>query len=111
SGITVGLHTISGVSLLDMSDPGNPAVLARLVTTGRPVAVAFDALKRVLFIATESGDLRAYLVANPSSPSQAAQATVSEPDETDSIRGLARVGSSLFLLGASHLLPVSVTTL
>jgi hypothetical protein len=111
SGLTVGLHTESGVSLLDMSNPREPVVLSRLVTTGPPVAVAFDALKRVLFIVTQSGDLRAYFVANPSSPSQAAQSTVSEPDETDSIRGLARVGSSLYVLGKSHFLPVSVTTL
>ncbi len=109
AGLALGLHATHGVSLLDLSDPTAPGVSSRLDTTGPAVGVAYDAEQRVLFVITTSGDLRAYRVADPTAPVQAAQTTIAEPGESgDTIAGLARVGSRLFALGQANLLPISI---
>ncbi|MFI5309078.1 MAG: Ig-like domain-containing protein, partial [Polyangiales bacterium] len=107
--LALSLHSTSGVSILDMSDPSAPKVISRLPTTGRAVGVAYDVELRILFIITVSGDLRAYRVGDVTMPVQASQSTITEPDASgDTITGLVRIGTRLFALGQSHLLPVSV---
>jgi hypothetical protein len=107
--LALSLHTTSGVSILDLSDPSAPKVASKLPTTGRAVGVAYDVELRILFIITVSGDLRAYRVADVTAPVQAAQSSITEPNASgDTIQGLTRIGGHLFLLGKSNMVPVSV---
>ena len=109
SDLALGLHTESGVSILDLSDPAEPGVHSKLDTTGRAIGVAYDSQRAILFIITVSGDLRAYRVADVTAPVMAAQALIPDPGaDADSIRGIVRIGLRLFLLGQSQLLPVEI---
>ena len=107
--LALGFHDDGGVSILDLSDPSEPSVVSNLPTTGRAIAVALDVRLRILFIVTISGDLRAYRVADVTGPVQIAQMAVAGVGaDDDGLRGMARVGQRLYVLGAGGLLPISV---
>jgi len=106
--LPIGLHADGGASILDLSDPTSPKILAALPSDGRIVGVAIDVQLRLLFVVTISGDLRVFRISDPSHPTQLTQLTLSEPGATDSIQGLVRVGYRLFVLGGGNLLPVRI---
>lgn len=106
--LPIGLHADGGASILDLSDPTSPKILAALPSDGRIVGVAIDVQLRLLFVVTVRGDLRVFRVSDPSNPIQLTQSTLSESGATDSIQGLVRVGYRLFALGGGSLLPVQI---
>jgi hypothetical protein len=90
--------------LLDFSDPASPGTMASFKTKSAPVAAAFDATRKVAFVLADSGELQAYFVADPKSPSQAASLDLKEKETL----GVVRVGDRLFVLGKSSLTPVTL---
>lgn len=90
--------------LLDFSDPAKPATTASFATKSAPVGAAFDATRKVAFVLADAGELQAYFVADPASPSQAASLDLKEKETL----GVVRVGDRLFVLGKSTLTPVTL---
>jgi hypothetical protein len=101
-GIVVGFHEDTGASILDLSDPQSPEALAPLASTGAVVGAAYDAARHLLYLLSASGDLRAWQVADPTHPVQAAKITLNDTVVT----AVARVGERLFALGQAGITPV-----
>jgi len=103
--LTIGLNETSGASILDFSDPANPVAIAPLATTGAAVAAALDAVNHIAYVLSASGDLRAWQVADPTHPVQAAKIKLGET----AALSLGRVAERLFVLGKKGITPVSLS--
>jgi hypothetical protein len=102
-GVVIGFHADNGgASILDLSDAQNPQVVAPLASTGVAIGAAYDAVRRVLYLLSGSGDLRAWQVADPTHPVQVARLTL----EDSSVTAIARISDRLYVLGQRGITPV-----
>lgn len=104
----LALHGGSGATLLDLSDPRTPKALSQVVTADRAVAVRYDQERQVVFLLTESGELRALRMSDPSKPAPIGEALLAPPAEGARFLDLARAGNRLFALASGHIVPVNV---
>jgi hypothetical protein len=104
----LALHDGSGATILDLSDPQAPEALSQMVTADRVVAVRYDHGRQVIFLLTESGELRALRVTDPSTPASIGETLLAQPAENTPFLDLARAGNRLFALASGHIVPVNV---
>jgi len=107
----LAVHEDSGASLIDLTDPRAPKVAARIETTDEVVATRYDHARQVVFLLTESGDLRALRLSDPSAPAPVGVAQVPVPDgesASSAFKDLARVGGRLYALASAHIVPIDL---
>ena len=103
------LLATSGLALLDVSDARAPRGLSLMATVGRVVALRYDHARQIAFALTESGDLRAFRLTDPSAPVRVGVTQLTSPEAGAKFVDLARAGDRLFVLAGSHVIPVDAS--
>jgi hypothetical protein len=108
----IALLATSGLALIDVSDARSPRGSSLMATVGRVVAIRYDHVRQIAFALTESGDLRAFRLTDPSAPVRVG--TVALTARMTGTAGasfvdFARVGDRLFVLAGSDVIPVDST--
>ena len=107
----VALHDDSGASVIDLTDPRSPRVASVIATADEVVAVRYDQAQQVAFLLTESGDLRALRLSDPSAPAPRGVLQVPIPDgenASNAFKDLARTGGRLYALASAHIVPIDI---